>query len=97
MFQALNNSIVDAFGTTVSYKAKGQPPVSVSVVIDDSQRMVEVENSPYLHLFVDLANFAGVSPKNGDTVEIRSKSYIVVDVQVDQAGGATLRVQGRAS
>lgn len=97
MFEALNNTVISAFGTTVSYRQKGQTAVSVSVVVDDSQRMMETENSAYLHLFVDLSNFSGMSPKNGDVVEIRGKSYVVVDVQVDQAGGALLRAQGRAS
>lgn len=95
-FDPLNAAIIRTFGTSVSYQAQGQPSASITVVIDDSQRMMEIENSPYLHLFIDTRSLS-FAPKNGDRVTVRGKTYNVVDVQVDQAGGATLRIQGRGA
>ena len=96
-FDALNSTVIGAFGEPVVYRQTGKADVTVNVVIGEGARMTETEQSPYLHVFLRTADLTTLSPKRGDRILIGHKTYNVVEVEADQQGGATLRVQGRGT
>lgn len=96
-FDAINTSVIATFGDPVVYQQTGKPAATIKAVINEGVRMTETEQSPYLHLFIRVADLADIAPRRGDRVTIGPKAYNVVEVQADQQGGALLRVQGRGT
>lgn len=96
-FDALNSTVIGAFGEPAVYRQTGKADLTVNVVVGEGARMTETEQSPYLHIFLRAADMETLSPRRGDRILIKDKAYNVVTVEADQQGGATLRVQGRGT
>lgn len=85
----LANSVVGAFGQSVTYTATGQSPITISKAVFDAEYTsvdlidgVAVESKRPI-LTVASSDVAAVTPQQGDVCNISSTNYTVKNVRPD--------------
>ncbi|MEN6532176.1 MAG: hypothetical protein ABFD89_00840 [Bryobacteraceae bacterium] len=88
-FAETNLVCLSAFGETVTYTPASGTAASISGIVDRSTDSEQELGSPYLRLFIAVADLAA-TPALGDGVTIGAVNYVVVKVSLDSGGGAWL-------
>ena len=89
---ALNTSVLGAFGREVLYTPQVGNPMTVRAIFESTRETEENAPGVYAVLFVRLADLQQ-QPARGDEVLVDSVTYKIFDIEADTSGAAVLRLR----
>jgi len=89
---ALNTSVLGAFGREVVYTPQAGAPVTVRAIFESTREAEENSPGVYAVLFVRAGDFPQ-PPERGDEVTVDPSTYKVFDIEADTTGAVVLRLR----